>query len=31
MNPVEAMSQLVKTLAKYPSNADFLAKVRSVL
>ncbi|OYW24754.1 MAG: transcription termination factor Rho [Planctomycetales bacterium 12-60-4] len=31
MSPVEAMEQLSKTLAKFPSNADFLAKVRSVL
>ncbi len=31
MNPVEAMEQLSKTLAKFPTNADFLAKVRSVL
>lgn len=31
MNPVEAMEQLSKTLAKFPSNAEFLEKVRSVL
>jgi hypothetical protein len=23
MNPVEAMEQLIKALAKYPTNADF--------
>ena len=31
LNPIEAMEQLSKTLAKFPTNADFLAKVRSVL
>jgi transcription termination factor Rho len=31
LNPVEAMEQLIRTLAKFPTNADFLAKVRSVL
>ncbi len=31
MNPVEAMEQLSKTLAKYPSNADFLARIKAVL
>jgi len=31
MNPVEAMEQLIKTLAKYPTNADFLARIKQVL
>jgi transcription termination factor Rho len=31
MNPVEAMEQLGKTLAKYPTNADFLARIKAVL
>ena len=31
LNPIEAMEQLTKTLARFPSNKDFLAKVRSVL
>jgi len=31
MSPVEAMEQLIKTLGKFPTNADFLARVRSVL
>ncbi len=31
MNPIEAMEQLTKTLGKFPSNAEFLEKVRSVL
>jgi transcription termination factor Rho len=31
LNPVEAMEQLVRTLERFPSNADFLAKIRSVL
>ena len=29
--PVEAMEMLTKTLAKYPTNADFLAKICSIL
>ena len=31
MNQVEAMEQLIKTLAKYPTNADFLARIKQVL
>jgi transcription termination factor Rho len=31
MSPVEAMEQLIKTLQRFPTNADFLAKVKSVL
>jgi transcription termination factor Rho len=31
LNPVEAMEQLTKTLQKFPSNAEFLAKVRAIL
>ena len=31
LNPIEAMEQLVKTLARFPSNKEFLAKIRSIL
>jgi transcription termination factor Rho len=31
LNPVEAMEQLIRTLERFPSNAEFLAKVRSIL
>jgi transcription termination factor Rho len=31
LNPVEAMEQLIKTLSKFPTNKDFLAKVRAIL
>ncbi len=31
LSPVEAMEMLTKTLGKYPTNADFLAKICSVL
>lgn len=31
LSPVEAMEMLTKTLAKYPTNADFLAKICSIL
>jgi transcription termination factor Rho len=31
MSPVEAMEQLIKTLQRFPTNAEFLAKVKSVL
>ncbi len=31
LSPVEAMEQLTRILQKYPTNADFLAKVRSIL
>lgn len=29
--PVEAMEQLIKTLAKFPTNADFLAKIKAIM
>jgi len=31
LNPVEAMEQLTRTLERFPSNAEFLSKVRSIL
>lgn len=31
MSPVEAMEQLAKILQKYPTNKDFLSKVRAIL
>lgn len=31
MNPVEAMDQLIRTLAKFESNKEFLQKIRAVL
>jgi transcription termination factor Rho len=31
LNPIEAMEQLVKTLARFPSNKEFLARIRSIL
>lgn len=31
MTPVEAMEQLTKTLLKFPTNADFLARIRQIL
>ena len=31
LSPVEAMEQLTRILLKYPTNADFLAKIRSIL
>lgn len=31
LSPVEAMEQLTKILQKYPTNADFLAKIRSIM
>jgi transcription termination factor Rho len=31
LNQIEAMEQLVKTLARFPSNKDFLARIRSIL
>ena len=31
MNPVEAMEQLTKTMEKFPSNREFLQKIRAVL
>ncbi len=31
LSPVEAMEQLTRTLERFPSNAEFLSKVRSIL
>jgi transcription termination factor Rho len=31
MNPTEAMDQLIRTLAKFPTNNEFLARIRNVL
>lgn len=31
LNPIEAMEQLIKTLQRFPSNAEFLAKIRSIM
>ena len=31
LSPVEAMEQLIKTLERFPSNAEFLERVRSIL
>ncbi|MGE3315486.1 MAG: transcription termination factor Rho [Planctomycetaceae bacterium] len=31
LSPIEAMEQLSKTLARFPNNSEFLAKVRSIL
>jgi transcription termination factor Rho len=31
LNPIEAMEQLVKTLGRFPSNKEFLTKIRSIL
>ena len=31
MSPVEAMEQLTKTLHKFPTNADFLARIKQIL
>lgn len=31
MNPVEAMEQLIRTLAKFDSNKEFLQRIKSVL
>lgn len=31
MKPVEAMEQLTRTLERFPSNAEFLAKIRNIL
>ncbi len=31
MSPVEAMEQLTKTLLRFPSNADFLARIKQIL
>ncbi len=31
LSPVEAMEQLIRTLERFPTNVEFLAKVRSIL
>jgi ABC-type branched-subunit amino acid transport system ATPase component len=31
LNPIEAMEQLVRTLERFPTNAEFLTKIRSIL
>ena len=31
LSPIEAMEQLTKTLERFPTNAEFLSKVRSIL
>ncbi len=31
MNPVEAMEQLSRTLAKFPSNKEFLERLKNIL
>ncbi|MFO1020761.1 MAG: transcription termination factor Rho [Planctomycetales bacterium] len=31
LNPVEAMEQLIRTLARFKSNEEFLAKIRTIL
>jgi transcription termination factor Rho len=31
LNPVEAMEQLIKTLSRFPTNKEFLAKIRTML
>jgi len=31
LSPVEAMEQLTRTLARFPTNREFLAKIRSVM
>ncbi|MCA9029494.1 MAG: transcription termination factor Rho, partial [Planctomycetaceae bacterium] len=31
LNPVEAMEQLTRTMVKFPSNREFLSKIRAVL
>lgn len=31
LQPVEAMEQLIRTLAKFPTNADFLAKIKAIM
>ncbi|HBL43835.1 MAG TPA: transcription termination factor Rho, partial [Planctomycetaceae bacterium] len=31
LNPVEAMEQLSSTLKKFPSNKEFLEKIRAIL
>lgn len=31
LEPIEAMEQLIKTLERFPSNAEFLTKIRSIM
>ncbi|GAB4155987.1 MAG: hypothetical protein Tsb009_32870 [Planctomycetaceae bacterium] len=31
LRPVEAMEQLIQTLARFPTNAEFLSRIRSIL
>lgn len=31
LNPVEAMEQLIRTLERFPTNAEFLTKIRAIL
>jgi transcription termination factor Rho len=31
MNPVEAMEQLIRTLGKFPTNKEFLQRIKNVL
>ena len=31
LNPIEAMDQLVRTLARFPTNKEFLTKIRAIL
>jgi hypothetical protein len=31
MSSTEAMEQLIRTLAKFPTNKDFLQRIRNVL
>ena len=31
LNPIEAMEQLAKTLQRFPSNKEFLARIRTIL
>ncbi|HUG91480.1 MAG TPA: transcription termination factor Rho, partial [Planctomycetaceae bacterium] len=31
LHPTEAMDQLIRTLEKFPSNKEFLSRVRSIL
>lgn len=31
LEPVEAMEQLIRTLERFPSNAEFLARIRSIV
>ena len=31
LNPVEAMEQLTRTMEKFPTNREFLQKIRAIL